>query len=98
MAVSAIESKPYEMEMTSPYAIMRRAPSAKSSMAFLRCIPISLMLLISAMSLTEAQEQKPADPIKEVATKLQSLTRIPLTECKWHSDVAHPEDVSLDDS
>jgi alpha-mannosidase len=45
-----------------------------------------------------AQESKTPSGYTEVADRLQSLTSLPLSDCRWHSDVAHPEDVSLDDS
>jgi alpha-mannosidase len=56
-----------------------------------------ILSLIAAQS-GIAQDAPTPDRHKAVADKLQSLTRVPLTGCRWHSDVAHPEDPSLDDS
>jgi hypothetical protein len=66
------------------------SPSAKAA--------IGLWLLTFAAGIGVAQDPAAANPYKEIATKLQSLTRLPLTGCRWHSDVAHPENANLDDS
>jgi alpha-mannosidase len=81
-----------------PPAIMRRMSSSPRSLAFLHNTAIVLTLVLQGMNLSLAQEQQSANPLKEVAAKLQALTRVQLTGCKWHADVVHPEDVSLDDS
>jgi alpha-mannosidase len=59
---------------------------------------IVLILFLIASQVGIAQESETASRYKDVADKLQSLTRLPLSDCRWHADVAHPEDGSLDDS
>jgi alpha-mannosidase len=46
-----------------------------------------------------AQETKLAsNPYKAVADKLESIIKVPLSECRSHADIPHPEDVAVDDS
>ncbi len=59
---------------------------------------IGLILALVCLQSTVGQNPPALDPNKEVGDKLQSLTRLPLSGCRWHSDVAHPEDPALDDS
>jgi alpha-mannosidase len=60
---------------------------------------VALCLILCFMvAMGMAQGATAPNPYTEVAAKLQSLTRVPLNGCQWHSDVAHPEDGSLDDS
>ncbi len=59
---------------------------------------IALILSLMASPAGFAQESKTPNRYTEVADKLLSLTSLPLSDCRWHSDVAHPEDGSLDDS
>jgi alpha-mannosidase len=44
------------------------------------------------------QEKQPPDPFKPTLDRLKSLAVLPIADWKYHADVAHPEDVSLDDS
>ena len=77
---------------------MRRTTLSIFFVAVLRSLSFALALFLLGVNGLQAQEGKAADPIKDVAANLQSLTRIPLNGCKWHSDVAHPEAMSLNDS
>jgi alpha-mannosidase len=43
-------------------------------------------------------DSTPSDPYKATLDHLASLTTLPLPDWHFHSDVAHPEDPSLDDS
>jgi alpha-mannosidase len=60
-----------------------------------RFITLSLFLVLST-SLGSAQE--PASAVELPMARLASLTTIPLPEWRWHDDVSHPEDPSLNDS
>ncbi|MGA2354303.1 MAG: glycoside hydrolase family 38 C-terminal domain-containing protein [Terriglobales bacterium] len=42
--------------------------------------------------------QKPADPYQPTLSRLESLTSLSLPDWRFHADVAHPEDSSMDDS
>lgn len=44
------------------------------------------------------QSSAPPDPYKSILDRLDSLTSAPLPQWRFHSDVAHPESPSLDDS
>ena len=58
---------------------------------------IVLMLLSGALQ-CHAENQTNPDRYKNVTDQLLAFTRLPLSDCRWHADVAHPEDESLDDS
>src|SRR5580698_5659662 len=60
-----------------------------------RFITLSLFLVLST-SLVSAQE--PASAVELPLARLASLTTVPLPEWRWHDDVSHPEDPSLNDS
>jgi alpha-mannosidase len=45
-----------------------------------------------------AAQSAQVDRYREVADKLQTLTKVPLTDCRAHGDVPHPEDPAVDDS
>ena len=55
-----------------------------------------LAALVTAQDIQQASA--PSDPYKSTLDRLQWLTSVPLPQWKIHSDVAHPEDSSLDDS
>lgn len=55
---------------------------------FLCCLTLSVF----------PQATSSTDRYKPVLDRLQSLTTLALPAWRWHSDVAHPEDVALDDS
>ena len=83
--------------MRAPLTNLRRIRKAMASSSSAKGA-IGLWLLTFAAGMGVAQDPAAANSYKEVAAKLQSLTRVPLTGCRWHSDVAHPEDANLDDS
>ncbi|HXM61449.1 MAG TPA: alpha-mannosidase [Terriglobales bacterium] len=64
-------------------------------------IVFAVLALVTARSVP-AQESSPSqntiDPYKATLDHLESLTTLPLTDWRFHADVAHPEDPSLDDS
>jgi alpha-mannosidase len=45
-----------------------------------------------------SMNQKPADPYQPTLSRLESLTSLSLPDWRFHADVAHPEDSSMDDS
>jgi alpha-mannosidase len=58
-------------------------------------------LLVGALSVRALVAQEttgPANAYKEVADRLQSITKVRLSDCRSHSDVPHPEDAAVDDS
>jgi alpha-mannosidase len=61
-----------------------------------------VFLLLLAATLSFAQERiqhtSVADPYGPVLVRLDSLTTLPLAEWRFHTDIPHPEDASLDDS
>ncbi len=52
--------------------------------------------VVSAQQLSP--NQKKIDPYRPTLDRLESLTTLPLSEWRFHADVPHPEDSSLDDS
>jgi alpha-mannosidase len=59
-------------------------------------VPIVLASLISPV--TAQQTAVTPDSYKPILDRLQSLCTIPLPHWRVHNDVAHPEDISLDDN
>lgn len=68
-----------------------------SLLSMIRLVVVSILFLIAAQ-FSAAQGSVTRDLYKDVADRLHSLTLVQLSGCRWHSDVAHPEDESLDDS
>ena len=66
-----------------------------------RWIVCALLALIAA-TLVSAQQpsssDKTIDPYRPTVDRLESLTNLPLSDWRFHADVPHPEDSSLDDS
>ena len=64
-----------------------------------RWIACTLLALVP-VNVVSAQQpsQKTTDPYQATLDRLQSLTALPLPEWRFHADVPHPEDPSLDDS
>ena len=56
----------------------------------------AVLALISFKAL--AAQSAEVDLYQETSNKLQALTRVPLTDCRAHTDVPHPEDPAVDDS
>jgi alpha-mannosidase len=65
-----------------------------------RWIVCALLALVTAR-LVSAQQPFPSqktDPYRPTLDRLESLTMLPLLDWRFHADVPHPEDSSLDDS
>src|SRR6202795_3712961 len=66
-----------------------------------RWIVCALLALIAA-TLVSAQQPSPSDktidPYRPTVDRLESLVTLPLSDWRFHTDVPHPEDSSLDDS
>jgi alpha-mannosidase len=66
-----------------------------------RRIVCALLALVTARLVSAQQpppSQKGSDPYQPTLDRLESLTALPLPEWRFHADVPHPEDSSLDDS
>ena len=65
-----------------------------------RSIALSLFFVLLAGSLTFAQNAVPeaVDPYRPVLDRLQSLGTLALPDWRFHADIPHPEEPSLDDS
>jgi len=66
-----------------------------------RWIVCALLALITARLVSAQQpspDQKTTDPYRPTLDHLDSLVTLPLSEWRFHTDVPHPEDSSLDDS
>ena len=61
---------------------------------------VCTLLALVPVNIVSAQQpsQKTTDPYQATLDRLQSLTALPLPEWRFHADVPHPEDPSLDDS
>ncbi len=63
---------------------------------------VSALLALIAARLVSAQQPSPndktIDPYRPTLDHLESLVTLPLPEWRFHADVPHPEDSSLDDS
>lgn len=62
---------------------------------------LSLFLFLTAafsFSADTAQTAEKPDPYKPVLDRLESFTVVPVPDWRFHADVPHPEDSSLDDS
>jgi alpha-mannosidase len=62
------------------------------------CAVLSLVAAISVSAQQPSSTQSSTDPYQPTLDRLESLTSLPLTEWRFHTDVAHPENSSLDDS
>ncbi len=60
----------------------------------------SLILLLTtlAAALEGVESAVPSDPYKPTLDRLQSLTVTPVQDWRFHADLPHPEDASLDDA
>jgi len=61
---------------------------------------VCTLLALVPVNIVSAQQpsQKTSNPYQATLDRLQSLTAVPLPEWRFHADVKHPEDPSLDDS
>lgn len=63
---------------------------------------VCALLALGAATLLSAQQvssnQKATDPYRPTVDRLESLTTLPLSGWRFHTDIPHPEDSSLDDS
>src|SRR5215471_9654819 len=57
-----------------------------------------LLLLGRGLSQNNSADSAPPDPYKPTLDRLESLTRQPEAEWRYHADVPHPEDRSLNDA
>jgi len=62
------------------------------------CAALALVTAGSVFSQQPAPSQKTTDPYQPTLDRLESLTVLPLSEWRFHDDIPHPEDSSLDDS
>src|SRR5258708_4853063 len=53
--------------------------------------------LIMSVRICAAQAAGAVNPYKPLVDRLESIVSLPLDEWRYHADVAHPEDSSLDD-
>ena len=58
----------------------------------------ALAVCLLASQICIAQQSATPSRYAKVGDQLQSLTRLALSDCRWHADLAHPEDAALDDS
>src|SRR5467141_1574693 len=90
----------YETQ-TLPIAASKATFLMKEESPLKRWIVYTLLALIAA-PLVSAQQpspnQKTTDPYRPTLDHLESLVTLPLSEWRFHTDVPHPEDSSLDDS
>ena len=66
-----------------------------------RWIVCAVLALAAAISISAQQPTPPqssTDPYQSTLDRLESLTMLPLSDWRFHADVPHPEDSSLDDS
>ncbi|HEX8814175.1 MAG TPA: hypothetical protein VF753_01630 [Terriglobales bacterium] len=73
-----------------------KANHAKKCAAHCLCV-----ILLSTIALWAQDATRPtaaSNPDQPVLDRLQALTTLPVPDWRYHADVAHPEDPSLDDS
>jgi len=58
----------------------------------------ALLAIFLPASVCFAQTDKPPDPYKPILDRLESLQTVSLPEWRYHEDLAHPEDASLNDA
>ncbi len=63
-----------------------------------RVLVAAVVCFLLAGFLFAADDAAVPDPYKPVLDKLESLNVVPVPEWRWHTDVAHPEDLTLDDA
>jgi alpha-mannosidase len=73
----------------------------KEESPVMRSCVCALLAFLTANFISAQQPvlgQKTADPYAPTLDRLQLLTALPLSEWRFHTDLPHPEDSSLDDS
>jgi alpha-mannosidase len=72
----------------------------KRSIAFSVALSVSFLLLTAIQAVASEAAQGPAtpDPYKSVLDRLESIGTLPLPDWRFHADIPHPEEPSLDDS
>src|SRR5579864_3573368 len=58
----------------------------------------AILLCVSCSSSETNQKSEPSDPYKAVLDRLQSLSIQAESRWRFHADVPHPEDLTLNDS
>jgi hypothetical protein len=58
----------------------------------------AMFLCLLAIHLAAAQQSGLPSRYKDATDRLQSITKLALTDCRAHSDVPHPEDPAVEDS
>src|SRR5712664_4260994 len=61
-------------------------------------VAAALLAIFLSGGVCLAQNDKPADPYKPILERLESLETMALPEWRYHEDLAHPEDPSLNDA
>ena len=67
-------------------------------MRWVACALLALLAVGSGSAQQILPSQNASDPYKPTLDRLESLTTLPLSDWRFHADVAHPEEPSLDDS
>jgi alpha-mannosidase len=67
-------------------------------MRWVACALLALLAVGSGSAQQILPSQNASDPHKPTLDRLESLTTLPLSDWRFHADVAHPEEPSLDDS
>jgi alpha-mannosidase len=58
---------------------------------------VCVVALLTSSDFCAAQVAPAGNPYKPIVDRLESIVTMPLEEWRYHADVAHPEDSSLDD-
>ena len=64
----------------------------------MRNVVVAVLLLLSSFASAQDKPAQPPDPYKLVLDRLQSISVVPVQDWRHHADIAHPEEVSLNDS
>src|SRR5580658_200534 len=67
-------------------------------MRWVACALLALLAVGSGSAQQILPSQNASDPYKPTLDRLESLTTLPLSDWRFHADVAHPEEPSLDNS
>ena len=62
------------------------------------CTILALVTAMSVSAQSPSPTQNTTDPYQRTMDRMESLTTMPLSEWRFHADIAHPENPSLDDS